>query len=81
MKRPPFSWSDSKFTTFFLLRFIFFTAGTTIIPFVVRRTNLTGKEMYMIVGGVAAAVAINMITCFAHNSTQIMWSELCFDLC
>ncbi|CAD5224066.1 unnamed protein product [Bursaphelenchus okinawaensis] len=74
IKRPPFNWSDSTFTNFFLIRFIFFTAGMALLPLIIRKMSFVGRELYMIIFGIGSNIAINMIMAFAKNTNQLLWT-------
>ena len=51
------------------------TIGTLLIPPLLRRTQLEGKESYMIISGVCVACISNLLIAFAASNTQLLISQ------
>ncbi|VDN52673.1 unnamed protein product [Dracunculus medinensis] len=53
-KRPPFSWSDSLFSNYSLIKNLLFSLGIICVPLVLSKINFFGKDSALIIIGVLA---------------------------
>uniref|UniRef100_A0A914CC36 Proton-coupled folate transporter n=1 Tax=Acrobeloides nanus TaxID=290746 RepID=A0A914CC36_9BILA len=76
VKRPPFSWEDSTFTHFAILRSFVSSIGMALMPFILDKTNFTGKESIMIMVGIAACIATSLMLAFATATFMVFASTM-----
>ncbi|CAB3397713.1 unnamed protein product [Caenorhabditis bovis] len=71
VKRMPFSWNDSMFSYFSLIRSFISTAGMIFCPLLLTLCHWLGKDSLLIIAGLLASSFISFITAFATSTEHI----------